>query len=457
MLMLALLAALSASPRPALSIRPDDEAAAIQWFDASAHGFTSESPPTDELSPLVARLAGAEIVGVGEVTHGDHEDQAFKAELIKALVLKGQTQVLVLESNRQVGADLDAYIDGKGGDLPALLRSPSFFRTWRTDEFAGLILWLRAYNVQAEQPVHIVAVDVQDPGADADLALRFVAARDPAAANRLRPAFAGLSPGAGAQRFAPWQASVDKPRYVAAMQASVRLEALFQTHKAQWANSPDYADAAYAARTARQAFDAFELDNKRGDADAAGLAYYGRRDRFMAANALDRLKGRTGVLWAHDMHVIGDIPASDGWPSGYTWMGRELRRSLGDRYMTVDFSWSTGAFRAQTGSADIGADVLKRTALVPQTLPNDLPQDLGGVLEKVKLDRFWVDLRSLPAQPWAVRFSSTPYYRGWPGWAIDPNHWNDGVSDHASLRPGTDILVWFRRITPSHFLPGDDF
>jgi erythromycin esterase len=104
---------------------------------------------------LTAKLEGAQIVGIGEVTHGDHEDQTFKAELIKALVMKGQAQVLILESNRQVGADLDVYINGKGGNLPVLLRSPSFFRIWRTDEFASLILWLRAYNVQASQPVFI--------------------------------------------------------------------------------------------------------------------------------------------------------------------------------------------------------------------------------------------------------------------------------------------------------------
>ena len=241
------------------------------------------------------------------------------------------------------------------------------------------------------------------------------------------------------------------------MQASIQLEQLFQTHGAQWAKSPGYSEAAYAAKTTHQAFDAFELDNKRGDAEAGGMAYYGRRDRFMASNMLERLEGRTGVFWAHDLHVIGAMPASDGWPTGYTWTGRELRRALGDRYKTVDFAWSTGSFRAQTVGAGPDAGVVKRTALVPQALQNDGPQELGGVLAKVKLDRFWVDLRSLPDTPWARRFSSTPYYRGWPGWGVDPQNWNNDVSDRASLRPGTDILVWFRRITPSHLLPGDDF
>ena len=88
MLLLALLAGLST--RPVLSIRPDDETAVVQWLDSSAHGFSSESPPPEDLAPLAAKLEGAQIIGIGEVTHGDHEDQTFKAELIKTLIIKAK-------------------------------------------------------------------------------------------------------------------------------------------------------------------------------------------------------------------------------------------------------------------------------------------------------------------------------------------------------------------------------
>jgi hypothetical protein len=76
---------------------------------------------------------------------------------------------------------------------------------------------------------------------------------------------------------------------------------------------------------------------------------------------------------------------------------------------------------------------------------------------RVGPDRYWVDLRTLPQEAWAQRFSSTAYARGWAGWGVDAKTWNKGDVDTASLRPGTDILVWFRQITPSHVLPGDDF
>ncbi len=443
---------LVAMPKPKLA----DELAFVRWMRTAAHPFQSEAPSEVQMQALAARLAGAKIVGIGEATHGTHEDQAFKAELMKALVRAGKTSVIVLEANRQVGVDLDGFINGRGGDLPALLRSPSFFRIWRTDEFAGLMLWLRAYNIQAAHPVNVIGIDIQDAGVDADLALRFLAVRDAEAASRLGAAFAGLLPGPKAERFSVWQAKASKDVFAAAARAAQELETLFADHRADWSADPAYVEAAYASRTTRQAFDAFELNSGRGNPEKAGLGYYSRRDRSMAANLLDRLQDRNGAFWAHDTHVLGDLPASET-PAGYTWVGRELRRSLGSRYQTVTFAWSRGAFRAQTlGQAGAG-DILHRRPMVPQTLPNDGPGDLGGLLGRSAFDRCWLDLRTLPAQAWATRFGSTPYGRGWAGWGIDPREWRKGDDNNASLRPGTDILVWFRMITPSHMLPGDDF
>jgi erythromycin esterase len=437
--------------------RESDEAAAVEWLGGSSHSFTEEAATSEELQPLIAALSGAQIIGIGEATHGSHEDQSFKANLIKALIEHGLADLLILESNRQVGSDLDAYVVSGRGDLATSLRSPSFFRVWRTEEFADLILWIRAYNIQTDHPVHVIGVDCQDGGVDAVLALRFVSNRDRATASRLEKAFGPLVAAHGAPRFGVWATTANKTDYQAAMSASIELEALFAAHGPAWSALPGYPEAAYAAKTARQAFHAFELDGGRGDTDKDGAAYYGRRDHYMAENVLASASGRRGVFWAHDMHVLGEVPATDAWPTGYTWVGRELRHALGDRYQTVTFAWSQGAFRAQTITDSADAEVVNRKPLVPQTFPNDRAGDLGGVLMRVGPDRYWVDLRTLPQEAWAQRFSSTAYARGWAGWGVDAKTWNKGDVDTASLRPGTDILVWFRQITPSHVLPGDDF
>jgi len=439
------------------STKAADEAAAVQWLQSSAHPFSTASPTMEEMQPLVAALHGAEVIGIGEATHGSHEDESFKADLIKALILQGRVDVFFLEANRQIGADLDAYVTGQGGDLPTLLRSPSLFRNLRNEEFAGLILWIRAYNIQTNHPVHVVGIDCQDGGIDAEFALRFVKARDAKIAARFDGAFTSLLAGAVRPRFAVWVATANASDYAKANEASRKLEQLFSAHQATWSDKPGYAEAAYAAKTARQAFDAFELDGGRGNPEKNGMAYYGRRDRYMAANLLERLNGRTGVFWAHDMHVMADLPATDGWPSGFTWVGREVHKVLGEQYQTVTFAWSKGSFLSQTQKGEQNFEVTHRKPMVPQTLPNDGPDDLGGVLIRTGFDGFWVDLRTLPVQPWARRFASTNYARGWAGWRVDAKTWNKDVSDRASLRPASDILVWFKQITPSHMFPGDDF
>jgi erythromycin esterase len=449
--------ALASSVVPAFAddTRQADEATAIQWLKASAHPFANVDPSTDDLQPLVAALGNAQVVGIGEATHGSHEDWTFKADLIEALIERGRIDVVVLEANRQIGADLDAYVVGRGGDLPMLLRSPSLFRNLRTEEFADLMTWIRAWNIQAARPVRVLGIDCQDAGVDANTALAFVRAHDRRLAASFDGAFGTLTAGKSPPRFAVWQNAANAADYTKATKASDRLERLFATHRDTWASQPGYREAAYAARLARQAFDAFELDNGRGDPEKDAMEYYGRRDRSMAANLLEQLGSRRAVFSAHDMHVLATLPAN--WPTGLTWVGCELRRVLGERYQTVTFAWSRGAFRAQTQTGDPAEEVAHRKPLVPQTLPNDGPEDLGGVLAHTGFEHFWVDLRTLPEDPWAGRFGATPYPRGWAGWRVDPTTWNRDVSDLASLRPATDILVWSEHITPSHMLPGDDF
>jgi erythromycin esterase len=439
------------------STKADDEAAAVQWLKSSAHPFSSAGLPVEDMQPLVTALHSAQVVGIGEATHGSHEDESFKADLMKALILKGRLDVFFLEANRQVGADLDDYVAGKGGDLPTLLRSPSLFRNLRNEEFADLILWIRAYNIQADHPIRIVGIDCQDGGTDDEFALRFIRARDRSLAARFDGAFGSLLAPTGRPRWAVWSTSTGKADYQKADVASREIEALFTTHRDAWSREPGYADAAYAAKTASQAFNAFELDGGRGDPQKDAMVYYGRRDRYMASNLLAQLDERSGVFWAHDMHVMAALQPSDGWPKGYTWVGREVHRTLGDKYQTVTFAWSKGTFRAQTQLENIDAAVMHRTPLVPHTLPNDGPDDLGGVLLRTGFEGFWADLRTLPHAAWAQRFTSTSYARGWAGWRVDEKAWNQDISDRASLRPATDILVWFKQITPSRMLPGDDF
>src|SRR4051794_26803019 len=112
-----------------------DEAAARAWIAQAGHRFDPAATGSADLAPLVERLAGARVIGIGEATHGTHQDEAFKAELIKALVRAGAIDTVAIECNRAAGYGFDRYVRFGEGDPAALIRSPSFFSIWRNDAF----------------------------------------------------------------------------------------------------------------------------------------------------------------------------------------------------------------------------------------------------------------------------------------------------------------------------------
>ena len=81
------------SPRPAAAqaaerTKPRRRSASSR---RTGHRLAETVEPTAaELAPIVAKLAGARVIGLGEVTHGTHEDVAFKALLLRELVEGGR-------------------------------------------------------------------------------------------------------------------------------------------------------------------------------------------------------------------------------------------------------------------------------------------------------------------------------------------------------------------------------
>ncbi|MGJ3628430.1 erythromycin esterase family protein [Sphingomonas sp. MMS24-JH45] len=91
----------------------------------------------------------------------------------------GAIDTLALEANRVAGRGFDRYVRFGEGDPVALIRSPSFFRIWKGDEFGGLLIWLRAWNLaNPDRPVRVIGIDNQDAGTDAGAALAFLGKRE---------------------------------------------------------------------------------------------------------------------------------------------------------------------------------------------------------------------------------------------------------------------------------------
>jgi erythromycin esterase len=443
-----------AMPDSALAT-PEEEAAAVAWLQAAGTPFDPSAYDATTLAPLAERLGTARIVGIGEATHGSHQDQAFKAELIKALVRSGKLDVLILEANRDAGEQFDRYIRLGEGDPVEALRAGSFFRIWKNDEFAGLLIWLRNWNKSAANPVRIIGIDCQDPGRDSGVALDLITAHDPAAAAQLRGGLGSLAPGA---RFVEWFRKVERSEFETAMATSAALISWFDTAPAAARADPGFARARSAATTARQAFVTFEFDRDDADKSKMNPAYFARRDRFMAENAVTMLTPEErAALWAHDLHVMGDLPAFFR-EVGYVTVGAAVQDKLGADYVAVGFTWSTGAFHSNTAADE--AALAKPTA-IPElevfSLPNNRKGELGSIFDRTGAQAMWIDLAKLPSDPVMERWSHRPYWRGWAGARVLPTMWqvaNPETGDvPGDVASGHDVIVWFKTISPTRIWP----
>jgi len=412
-----------ATAQPATS--PPLEEEALNWVRAQARPLDTHDPGIAELRPLVAALGDAQVLGLGGATGGGgHEETALKAALVRALIAHGSVRVLALETNRRPANQLDRYVRG-GGDPIELLRQPGFPQSWQSEEFLGLINWIRAWNGAGREGVRIVGIDVQALGGDAWEAFRWLYEANP---NVARPLEAPLAPLFRDERLreaptADLLRSLSPSQVNQAHAALERLGALIST-----INRPGRENAAAAAQSARQALQIARANAGGAGQDASAL---GRRDRLMADNLLALRESARTVYWGHNLQVA----AGRG-------LGAVLRQRLGREYQAVAFEFENGIIQVK-GSGGVEPRREEPWQSVGRAA---VPQGLGSALGRLGTDRFWLALSAAGAPaPWLAH----PYRHDWLGSGLP-------AAANASAIPlagNFDLLVFLRRLTPSRLLP----
>ncbi|MBQ0959118.1 erythromycin esterase family protein [Ideonella sp. 4Y11] len=413
--------------------RLDDGRQAVAWIRRAAH-------PIAELAPLAARLAEAEVIGLGEITHGSQEDMALKAQLLRLLVERHGLRLIALEANRAVGLRLQRFIDAGSTetDVAAALRDSGIFSVYRCEALGALLLWLRDWNREHTPAVRLVGIDVQDPGRDAQAAMQALRRLDPARAAALEAPLAELL----AERVPHVSVlfpNARRPQWQRWSSAAAALENALR-------DRPDADEAQEAAWSLRMALQTFEFDVGTAGApvDLPPEAF-SRRDTAMAERLLRARRGNErAALWAHDTHV-----AANGYdmfsPSAPT-VGKVLRERLGaDGYLALNFSFRHASFHAHGVAADGSVDL--RGAFKVWRITAG-PGALGHALASTGLHSFWVDLRELPGERWALAFRQEPWRRLAFGDGVAPEQL--AAADVGwPLAWGTDLLVHLDTLTPS--------
>ena len=329
------------SSSPILAVRR-----AARWYEPGPAG----------IAPLVEAFGDADVVLIGEATHGTREFYRERAELTRALIEQRGFNIVAAEADwpdayracqwvRLESADPDAETA-----LGSFTRFPSWM--WRNRDVVNFLTWLRSYNANLPPAsrVGFFGLDLYSLHRSVEAVLQYLQKVDPQAAQRARYRYSCLGHFGEDPQAYGYAASLGLSRDC---EDDVVAELVELRRRA----------AEYAARDGRVALEEFFSAEQNARLIRNAEAYYramfgGRveswnlRDSHMM-ETLEALIAHTqqvlgrarAVVWAHNSH-IGDARATQVGEGGELNVGQLAREKFGRRAALVGFTTHTGSVTA---------------------------------------------------------------------------------------------------------------
>jgi erythromycin esterase len=289
----------------------------VEWIESNAVKIKTVEPNDDfsDLQPLKRILKDAQIVGLGEATHGTREFFLLKHRLIRFLIMELEFDTLAFETPH-IG-NINQWINGSEIDERTTLEE-QLFLVWQAEEIQALIRWLRDLNLSGRgHRTDFVGMDCQ---LSKEMVFQTM--------KRLR-------------EFGYNNSQLDSldlvlRTYFQAESAVGSLSArIFEKISFLQATSGSLANSFDAQLLLGVLTQAIQLHGMKND-----FRTYGRnRDRFMAENVATLAKEeRKIIVWAHNGHISRNQP-----PSRKT-MGAYLNDYFAARYYALGFCFYKGTF-----------------------------------------------------------------------------------------------------------------
>ncbi|MEU6186322.1 erythromycin esterase family protein [Nocardia sp. NPDC047038] len=387
------------------------------WLRDNAIAIDSTEPdsPGTELDGLIARLATATVVGLGESTRFSRQTFGVRERLLRGLVERHGFRALAIQDSARSGERWDRFVTAGAGDPESVLAGA--WRPWRTEESVATLRWIRAYNLaHPDDPVRIFGVEPpRAEPSDYDTVLDYVRR---AAPDRLAAIEAHLAPIRTAHQVDEHvqRHQGTHPGRPFAEHAEDALELL--------TTLPDTGERASALTHARMI-----RDFHRQSVASQGFA---RDERPSAETVLEwqRSTGAKIVYWDGLAHTTS-LPIVFG-TAEFRGTGSHLRTELGERYVSVGIGFHHG---------DLGAAVA----------PNPQPDLVDAALGEVELPAYYVDLHAAAPEPvhdWLIGPAKLRTISG----VYDPAADATANIRLSSLADAFDVLIHVRETTPVHWL-----
>ena len=325
---------------------PDAIRHAAEWF---AYG-------RDGVHAIVDAIGDAEVVLIGEATHGTHEFYRLRADITEALIQQKGFNIVAVEADWPDAYRANRWVRGTSTDPDATTALADFTRfprwMWRNDVVVDFLTWLRDYNQQRDQAARIgfYGLDLYSLHSSIDAVLRYLTKVDPDAANRARHRYACFEQFGDDTQAYGYATAVGMSRSceddVVAQLVELRRRAVEYANRDGRVAQDEFFFAEQNARLVRNAEEYYR------SMFGGRVESWNLRDTHMmeTLDALCEWIGRhagaaRAVVWAHNSH-LGDARATQMGDWGELNVGQLVRQKYGDRAFLIGFSTHTGTVTA---------------------------------------------------------------------------------------------------------------
>ncbi|HEU4969773.1 erythromycin esterase family protein [Sphingomonas sp.] len=390
------------------------------------------------------RFGEAQVVCLGEASHGTSEFYRARAAITRALIEHHGFTMVAVEADWPDAAVIDRIVRDK--PKPAEAEAPfKRFPTWmwRNAEFAAFVEWLRDHN-RADGKVSFHGLDLYNMNGSIAAVIGYLDRTDPEAAADARRRYGCLKP--WKEEPAVYGRIALSEGYGRCEEAVVQtLRDLFAKQQAYVDGDPDaFIDAAQNARLVANA-EAYYRAMYHGSAASWNL-----RDEHMA-DTLELLLHWKGpdakaVVWAHNSH-IGDARFTDmGQGRDELNLGQLVREAHGQQARLIGFGTHDGTVAA--------ADDWDAPMKIKQINPSR-PDSYERLMHDSGAGRFLLDLRE-GEHPEAREALMEERLERYIGVIYRPETERWSHYSEATLPKQYDAFVWFDRTQAVTALPGPE-
>lgn len=140
---------------------PDEQE--ITLLNEKAIAFETGKPGDglQNLNALSEIVGDAQMIALGENSHGSSSIYKLKLQMIKSLSRHMQVSVFALEMPAVEAAYINEYVQNGRGNPDEVLAKLTY-PSWQTREMIDIIEWIKGYNKQHEHKIEFMGFDMQN-------------------------------------------------------------------------------------------------------------------------------------------------------------------------------------------------------------------------------------------------------------------------------------------------------